>query len=88
MKEFCPTKVTLPELGTRKVRFSLWYVEVGETVVSGDRIAEVLIPGATYEVAAPVTGTLIAKHKYPNEPIDAGDVLGLIEEDIPRPGAM
>ena len=37
--------------------FSLWHVRLGERVTEGDRVAEVLIPGATVDVHAPASGT-------------------------------
>ena len=44
--------ITLPELGDPRAVFSLWYVRPGDRVFEGDRVAEVLIPGATFDVLA------------------------------------
>ncbi len=74
-------EIILPDLGTARVIFSLWYVQAGDRVFEGDRVAEVSIPGATFAVHAPTTGTLIEKHSQPNDPISAGQLLGLMEED-------
>jgi pyruvate/2-oxoglutarate dehydrogenase complex dihydrolipoamide acyltransferase (E2) component len=73
--------VTLPELGTHQVRFSLWYVRCGDRLYEGDRVAEVMIPGATFDVAAPAAGTLIEVLVHANDSITAGQVLGLIEAE-------
>lgn len=72
--------VLLPELGAERVRFSLWHVRVGERVSEGDRLAEVLIPGASFDVPAPATGRLAEVHALPNDPLAAGAVLGVIVE--------
>lgn len=72
--------VSLPELGAKRVTFSLWYVRRGECVVEGDRVAEVLIPGATFDVHAPATGTLAEQLAFPNDALTPGQVLGWIEE--------
>jgi pyruvate/2-oxoglutarate dehydrogenase complex dihydrolipoamide acyltransferase (E2) component len=73
--------ITLPELGSPRVAFSLWYVRRGDRVFEGDRVAEVLIPGATYDVSAPVSGRLAEQTAFPNDALSAGQVLGWIEED-------
>jgi pyruvate/2-oxoglutarate dehydrogenase complex dihydrolipoamide acyltransferase (E2) component len=70
--------IALPDLGTGRVTFSLWYVRPGERVFEGDRVAEVLIPGATFDVPAPATGVLAERFALPNDPIAAGQVLGEI----------
>ena len=38
--------------------FGQWLVGEGEAVTEGDRVAELLIPGASIDVAAPRTGIL------------------------------
>lgn len=73
--------LTLPVLGSARVTFSLWYVKCGDCIVEGDRIAEVLIPGATYDVHAPATGTLAEQLAFPNDPLTPGQVLGWIEDE-------
>jgi pyruvate/2-oxoglutarate dehydrogenase complex dihydrolipoamide acyltransferase (E2) component len=72
--------IILPDLGTAQVKFSLWYVQVGDRVLAGDRVAEVLIPGATFDIAAPVSGVLKEKLAQPNDVLALGQVFGLIEE--------
>jgi pyruvate/2-oxoglutarate dehydrogenase complex dihydrolipoamide acyltransferase (E2) component len=79
MKKPHRVEIVLPELGTEAARFSLWYVRVGDSVLEGDRVAEVLIPGATYDIAAPATGRLVERHKMANDPLASGEVLGAIE---------
>ncbi|MFO0825665.1 MAG: lipoyl domain-containing protein [Gemmataceae bacterium] len=71
--------LTLPELGALRVTFSLWYVRCGENVVEGERLAEVLIPGATFDIHAPVTGTLMEQLSFPNDALSPGQTLGWID---------
>lgn len=71
--------LTLPEMGTGRITFSLWYVRVGERVWQGDRVAEVLIPGATYEVQAPADGVLQEQAVFPGDCLFPGQILGWID---------
>ena len=73
--------ITLPDLGTPRATFSLWYVRPGDRVFEGDRVAEVLIPGATFDVSAPATGVLAERLALPNDPLTPGQVLGWIQEE-------
>lgn len=73
--------IALPDLGTARARLSLWYVLPGERVFEGDRVAEVLIPGATFDVPAPATGVLAERIALPNDVLGTGQVLGVIEEE-------
>lgn len=76
-----PTPITLPDLGAGAMTLSLWYAEVGDSVLAGERIVEILCDYATFEVIAPATGRLAEKHVFPREPVAPGQKLGLIEDD-------
>jgi 2-oxoglutarate dehydrogenase E2 component (dihydrolipoamide succinyltransferase) len=73
--------IALPDLGTARATLSLWHVLPGERVFEGDRVAEVLIPGATFDVPAPASGVLAERLAMPNDVLGAGQVLGVIEEE-------
>lgn len=73
------TPVVLPDLGAAPVRLSLWYVAPGDFVYEGDRLLEVLTAGATFDVAAPVTGQLVERHAWPRDVLAPGQVLGIVE---------
>jgi pyruvate/2-oxoglutarate dehydrogenase complex dihydrolipoamide acyltransferase (E2) component len=60
---------------------SVWFADVGERVFEGDRLVEVLVGGATFDVAAPATGRLAEKHTWANQPLRPGQVLGTIETE-------
>jgi pyruvate/2-oxoglutarate dehydrogenase complex dihydrolipoamide acyltransferase (E2) component len=80
VKEFLRVPITVPELGANRVTFSLWHVLAGDRVTEGDRLAEVLIPGAVFDIPAPTTGTLIERPAQPGDTLATGQVLGTIEE--------
>jgi pyruvate/2-oxoglutarate dehydrogenase complex dihydrolipoamide acyltransferase (E2) component len=73
--------ITLPELGSPRPVLSHWYVGPGERVYEGDRVVEVLIPGATFDVPAPTTGVVVERLALPNDPLTTGQVLGTIDPD-------
>jgi pyruvate/2-oxoglutarate dehydrogenase complex dihydrolipoamide acyltransferase (E2) component len=71
--------ILLPELGVATVILSVWYAEQGEFVHEGERVAEVLLGSATFDVSAPVSGWLSERRAQPNERLTTGDVLGILE---------
>ena len=73
--------IELPDLGAPRAVLSLWYARVGDRVFAGDRVAEVLIPGATVDVPAPVGGVVVAQAVLANDPLVAGQVIGEIQEE-------
>jgi pyruvate/2-oxoglutarate dehydrogenase complex dihydrolipoamide acyltransferase (E2) component len=72
-------EIVLPELGAAPVWLSVWFADLGDRVYEGDRLVEVLVRGATFDVSAPATGRLAEKRALPNDPIQPGQVLGLLE---------
>jgi pyruvate/2-oxoglutarate dehydrogenase complex dihydrolipoamide acyltransferase (E2) component len=73
------TPVILPDVGASPVWLSLWFAQPGDEVFEGDRLVEVLAPGATFDVAAPVTGRLLERLAWPRDPLVPGQVLGIVE---------
>jgi len=73
--------ITVPELGSGRATFSLWHVQAGDRVTEGDRVAEVLIPGAVFDVSAPATGILAERSAQPGDALMTGQVLGAIEDE-------
>jgi pyruvate/2-oxoglutarate dehydrogenase complex dihydrolipoamide acyltransferase (E2) component len=76
------TPVILPDLGASPVRLSLWFAEPGDAVFEGDRLVEVVAPGATFDVSAPATGRLAERLAWPRDLLAAGQVLGVVETEI------
>ncbi len=74
-------EVILPELGSAPARLSVWFAAPGDPVYEGDRLVEVLVEGATFDVPAPATGRLAERRAYPDDPLRPGQVLGVVEVD-------
>jgi pyruvate/2-oxoglutarate dehydrogenase complex dihydrolipoamide acyltransferase (E2) component len=75
--------IELPDLGAARAVLSLWYARVGDRVFAGDRVAEVLIPGATVDVPAPADGVMVSQAVLANDALVAGQVIGEIEGERP-----
>jgi pyruvate/2-oxoglutarate dehydrogenase complex dihydrolipoamide acyltransferase (E2) component len=73
--------ILLSELGATPVVLSVWFADPGEFVYEGDRLVEVLVAGATFDVPAPATGLLVEKLALPNDRLSTGQVLGLVEAE-------
>lgn len=87
--------VVLPDLGTTPgvpIVVSTWHVARGELVWEGDRLVEVLVGPATFDVSAPTTGRLASIRRREDDPVTPGMVLGLLavdeaEDDPTVPGS-
>jgi 2-oxoglutarate dehydrogenase E2 component (dihydrolipoamide succinyltransferase) len=75
--------ITVPELGAgdEPIRVSAWLVDVGQTVIAGDRVVEVLIPGITFDIGAGRSGELVEVIRSADAVVVPGDVLGWIAVD-------
>ncbi len=75
------TDIILPDLGAAPVVLSVWFADPGDPVFEGDRLVEVLVNGATFDVPSPATGRLAEKRALPYDVLTPGQVLGLVEAD-------
>lgn len=75
------TSVILPEFGAAPVFLSVWFADPGDFVYEGDRLVEVVVEGATFDVSSPATGRLVARHVQPDDRIVTGQVLGIVETE-------
>ena len=57
---------------------SHWFAARGEEVWEGDRLVEVLVGPATFDVPAPTTGRLAEIRGDEDDRVRPGDVLGLV----------
>jgi pyruvate/2-oxoglutarate dehydrogenase complex dihydrolipoamide acyltransferase (E2) component len=71
--------IIAPDLGSADVVVSVWYVKPGEPVFAGDRVVELLLGSATFDVTAPAAGTLVEQCVFPPERVISGQVLGFLE---------
>jgi pyruvate/2-oxoglutarate dehydrogenase complex dihydrolipoamide acyltransferase (E2) component len=85
--------VILPDLGTGPdvpIVVSHWFAARGDRVWEGERLVEVLVGPATFDVPAPVSGRLAEIHGWEDDRIEPGSVLGLVAtaEDDARDGGV
>jgi pyruvate/2-oxoglutarate dehydrogenase complex dihydrolipoamide acyltransferase (E2) component len=71
--------IILPDVGAAPVVLSIWFADPGDVVFEGDRLVEVLVGGATFDVSSPATGRLVEKQARRNQPLTPGQVLGFVE---------
>lgn len=73
--------IVVPELDDRSRLLQLvqWLVDPGTQLHAGDRIAELLVAGVVFHLAAPVAGILRKVSVRPHSSVSIGDVLGWIE---------
>jgi pyruvate/2-oxoglutarate dehydrogenase complex dihydrolipoamide acyltransferase (E2) component len=75
--------VILPDLGTGTdvpIVVSHWFAARGDMVWEGERLVELLVGPATFDVPAPVTGRLVEIRGREEDRVEQGDVLGLVAE--------
>ena len=73
--------VILPELGTgpdEPIIVSYWFAERGDEVWEGDRLVEVVVGPATFDVPAPRSGRLATIQSREDDRVRPGAVLGLL----------
>ena len=73
--------VILPDLGTdpdEPIVISSWFAGPGDVVYEGDRLVEVLIGPATFDVHAPTSGRLAEISCHEDDRISPGAILGLV----------
>jgi pyruvate/2-oxoglutarate dehydrogenase complex dihydrolipoamide acyltransferase (E2) component len=83
--------VILPDLGTGPdvaIVVSHWFAARGDRVWEGDRLVEVLVGPATFDVSSPATGRLAEIRGREDDRVEIGSVLGLVAttEDDPADG--
>lgn len=71
--------VILPDLGAAPVVLSVWFADPGDWVYEGDRLVEVLINGATFDVPSPASGRLSTRLVFPDQHLQTGQILGTLE---------
>jgi len=80
MNASIPSPIILPELGTTsELHVGSWLVDLGDRVEIGDRVAEVLMRGIVFHVAASASGIVTGIAKPEKAIVRPGDTLGWIE---------
>lgn len=73
--------VVVPKLDSpsRPVQLVQWLVDPGTALHAGDRIAELLVSGVVFHLAAPVDGVLLRVATQSHSAVRIGDVLGWMQ---------
>ena len=67
-------KIIMPDIGAAPLQLSAWFADVGEEVYEGDRLVEVMVAGATFDVPAPATGQLTERQALPGDAVQQGRI--------------
>lgn len=79
--------VILPELGTgpdQPIVISHWFASRGAYVCEGQRLVEILVGPATFDVPCPRSGLLDRIRRRGNARVRPGSILGYVA--VPEPG--
>src|SRR5437870_2458951 len=71
--------IVVPELDWPTLILSVWYVKPGEAVFAGDRLVELLLGGATFDISASCSGILVEQSARPGDRLRAAQVVGFLE---------
>ena len=79
------SRVVVPDLGFdgRPVVVGQWLAGVGDEVVAGDRIAELICDGVLFYAEAAGGGRLSRTMRAVGDVVRAGDELAVVEADAP-----
>jgi len=74
-------ELRLPDLDLPGVplRVSAWHARVGQRVVEGDRLIEVVAGDVAIDLSAPATGVLVEQCVTNDDRLEVGQVLARIE---------
>jgi pyruvate/2-oxoglutarate dehydrogenase complex dihydrolipoamide acyltransferase (E2) component len=80
------TKKTLdlrtPDLGdTDKIELLKWFVKVGDLVLEGDELVELVTDKASFPVEAPLPGKILEIFKMNGSIVQKDEILGVLEYD-------
>jgi pyruvate/2-oxoglutarate dehydrogenase complex dihydrolipoamide acyltransferase (E2) component len=67
------------DLGPAVVTACSWHAAIGQRVVAGDRLLEVLAGDVTIDLPAPASGLLVKRLVAMDEVLSTGQILALIE---------
>lgn len=71
--------IVVPELNVPSIVLSVWYVKPGEKVYVGDRLVELLLGSATFDVTATEAGKLAEQCVWADEVLTPGQLLGYLQ---------
>jgi pyruvate/2-oxoglutarate dehydrogenase complex dihydrolipoamide acyltransferase (E2) component len=66
------------DLGDEPIVATVWFAKVGQGVIEGDRLLEVMVGDATIDLPSPATGMLDKRLVKEDERLEPGQVLGYV----------
>lgn len=69
------------DLPSATITATCWHAQVGQRVIEGDRLLEVLAGDAIVDLPAPASGRLIERTVQADDVLHAGQILAIIEAD-------
>jgi len=75
--------IIVPDLGCGNVVLKVWYVKPGEAVFPGDRLVELLLGNATFDLTADCWGRLAIQSAAADERVAPGQIVGHLEPGEP-----
>ena len=81
-------ELKLPHLGLddQPIKAGLWLVKPGSRVAQGDPVLEVVVGSAVVDLAAPASGVLAEVLVDQDTPLQAGQLLAVVEQRGRRAG--
>jgi pyruvate/2-oxoglutarate dehydrogenase complex dihydrolipoamide acyltransferase (E2) component len=78
-----PNDLKLPDLDLPGVPIvaSAWHASVGQRVVEGDRLLEVVAADVVVDLPAPVTGVLVERCVNTDDHLEVGQILARVQSD-------
>jgi pyruvate/2-oxoglutarate dehydrogenase complex dihydrolipoamide acyltransferase (E2) component len=73
--------IVVPKLNCAAMVLSVWYVKPGEAVFTGDRVVELLLGAATFDITAPASGVLLEQSANAGEQLNAGQIVGYLDAE-------
>lgn len=76
-------ELRLPDLDLPGIPASVcsWHAGVGERVIEGDRLVEILAGDVTIDLAAPASGVLLERCVEIDQPLAVGTVIAVIQTE-------
>jgi pyruvate/2-oxoglutarate dehydrogenase complex dihydrolipoamide acyltransferase (E2) component len=58
-----------------------WHASVGQRVIEGDRLLEIVAGDVAFDLPAPASGVLVERCVEIDQPLEAGQLLGRIQPE-------
>jgi pyruvate/2-oxoglutarate dehydrogenase complex dihydrolipoamide acyltransferase (E2) component len=75
-------EICVPDFGSptpEPIRLGLWYAQEGDLLAEGDRLAELVLPGAAVDLDAPADGVLLERLVGPQELLHVGQKIAIMQ---------